>query len=471
MLRFAILLSFIVSNSNWLFAQQQSQAVIVDKIVFEGLKKTGEKTALRELDFHVGDSIITTAMPTQFERNKDMLLNTELFASVSINVGKWDYEQRKVEIIIKVVENWYIFPFGWVSLADRNFNVWWKEKNRDLSRINYQIGINWRNVTGRLDRLKTSVEVGFGRKYEIDYHIPGINKKKTIGLFFNALYGNNKEVWYKTENDRLQFFNDEVNPQIKRFRIAGGFSFRPELRTIHNLQFSYFSNQVSAQVATLRNPDFFLNGREEQQYFSLVYKFSRDERRANKHYPQKGYFLSINAQKDGVFSKNEDVNAFYITTLLAKYFKIYKEKIDFETILKVRKELTGNPQPYYNTRALGYREDYLRGFEYYVIDGANYGYWKNSIRFKLLDINIDLGDFLPANIRYIPYKIWFTINNDLGYVKNPTSSNNALPNRLLWGRGVGFNVLAYRSNYYQLEFSQNDLGKFGFYFHSRVLLE
>jgi outer membrane protein assembly factor BamA len=454
-----------------LLQAQQSSFIQIKKITVVGHKKTLERVILRELDFNVGDSIATNSLQTRFNRNNERLMNTTLYGKVEINVGHWNYDKNEVEIIVKVVESWYIFPFGWVSLADRNFNVWWQEKNRDLRRFNYQIGLNWNNVSGRADRLKASVEVGFGQKYELDYQIPGINKKRTIGFFFNTLYGKNKEIWYKTEDDKLQFYNDPSSFQIERFKISSGISFRPRLRATHRLQLSYFDNEISDYVAKEKNVDFFLNAKKHQQYFSLIYKFTEDNR-DNKAYPIRGSFFTFEMEKNGLFSSTEDVQALYFTSLYAKYFKIYQEKINFETVIKARKEMTGQAQPYYNSRALGYREDYLRGFEYNVIDGVDYIYCKNSLRFKLIDIDVDFGDFLPDNIRYLPYKLWFTINNDFGYVKNTNaSSDNVLPNRLLWGRGIGFNLLLYRTNYYQFEMSQNYFGKVGFFFHAKTTLE
>jgi outer membrane protein assembly factor BamA len=471
MFRFFLFLIFFL-YSLALIQAQESSFFYVEKILIEGHKKTLEKTILRELDFKVGDSITTSKMKERFAESHEMLMNSGLFNSAEINVINWDYEQKKATISIKVVEVWYVFPFGWLSLADRNFNVWWKDKNHDLKRLNFQIGLNWNNFTGRRDRLRVSSEFGFARKYEIDYQIPGINAKRTVGLFFNTLYSKNKEVWYTTEKDRLQFYRDESTPQITRFRTSVGFSFRPKLRITHSLQVAYFDNIVTPEIASnAKNPSFFLDSKTTQRYFSLNYKFAKDNR-DNKFYAQKGYFLSINMQKDGLFSPKEDVQALYLTTVYAQYFKIYKDKFDLETITKVRKELTNKAQPYYNIRALGYSSDYLRGYEYYVIDGANYAYFKSSFRYNLVDKEIDYGELVPPSLRYIPFKVWICVNNDLGYVKNNTTSvTNVLPNRLLWGRGIGLNVLFYRSNYFQLEASQNYFGKVGVFLHYKTLLD
>lgn len=458
---FLVLLKSSAQQNNWVF---------IEKITLNGHNKTHDKIILRELDFQVGDTILASKIKNRFDKNREMLINSALFSKVEINIGKWDYDQNSIEIVINLQEAWYIFPFGWASLADRNFNVWWKEKNHSLRRINYQIGLRWNNLTGHRDLIRVSTAFGFDKRYEIDYKIPGINRRRTIGIYFNALQSKNKEVWYATHKDSLQFYRNESAPQIKRQRLTTGLTFRPKFRTTHALQLTFFNNEVNEVIAKDRNPEFFLGGATNQRYFSLFYKYTSDWR-DNKFYPRRGHFWTISFQKDGLISKNESVQAFYLSTLYAQYLKIYGSKVNYEGIVKIRKELTNNPQPYFNIRALGYGYDYLRGYEYYVIDGANFIYAKNSIRFALLDKLIDLGSYVPPKFRHYPLKVWLTLNNDFGYVKNSANLNNRMPNRLLWGRGIGLNIKVFQMSYAQIELSQNHLKQTNIFLHTKLPLE
>lgn len=463
---------FCIFLAHFLIAQDHVKYIKIAKITLKGYRKTSRETILRELDFKEGDSILISKMQERFMLNQQMLLNSTLFSVAEINIGEWDYEQHQVEIVVKLVERWFIWPFGWVDLADRNFNVWWNEKNRDLRRLNYQLGLDWNNFTGHRDELKMSTAFGFGRKYELQYKIPGFNHRKTVGATVNVYYNKNKEIWYDTRNDSLQFYRNEEAPQIRRFRTTASLTYRPKLRTIHQLQIGYFHNTITNDVAKDRNPDFFLEGRTTQRYFSANYKYTKD-RRDNRFYTQHGSFFTTTIEKNGLFSRNhEDVNALYLHLLFAKYTHIYGDIVNYEGIIKVRKELTGNKQPYFNQRALGYQNDYLRGFESYVIDGQNFVYFKNSIRYLLFKKKVDLGTSVPAAAQYLPIKIWLTFNNDFGYVKNPSNSaDNVLPNKLLWGRGLGVNLLLYQASYFQFELSQNYFKKVGFYFHIVTPLE
>ena len=49
-----------------------------------------------------------------------------------------------------------------------------------------------------------------------------------------------------------------------------------------------------------------------------------------------------------------------------------------------------NEQPYRFLRALGYQEDFIRGYELYVIDGTAYAYMKTGFRHLLFDIKFDI---------------------------------------------------------------------------------
>ncbi|MFZ4542841.1 MAG: BamA/TamA family outer membrane protein [Saprospiraceae bacterium] len=443
----------------------------IDKITIKGYNKTKLKTIQRELDFKVGDSILIAALPQRFQRNTQMLINSTLFSSAEFSVGKVDSLNHSGEIVVELVERWYLNPFGWLSVADRNFNVWFFEKNRDLRRLNFQVGLNWNNFLGHRDLLRLSTDFGFGTKYEINYSIPGVNKRKTIGFYFNALYSSNKEVWYTTRRDSLQFYRDDEKPQIYRTRFKGGFTYRPWYRTTYSFHMSYFQNRVDDIISKDLNPDFFLNARSTQEYFSLNFRVLKDLR-DSRYYPRKGSFFALNIQKDGVFSRKEDVQALFVVFQVAKYIELYKDRIDYEGVIKTRFELTQKAQPYFNNRALGYGNDYLRGYEYYVIDGPNFGFLKNSVRFDIWQKNIDFGDFVPASFRKLPTHIWLCLNSDFGWVQNARiNTENTFPGRLLWGKGVGVNFLFYNANFIQFEISQNHLKKWGWYLHYVVPLD
>jgi len=157
-----IFLLFTVSS---LFAQRDS--VTVSEIILEGNKKTKRQTILREMDLKEGDVIAVNDLSTIFETNRLQLLNTGLFILVKVNVKEWNEDFGKIKVVVNFQENWFFYPAPIFELADRNFNVWWVEQNRSLRRVNYGMRFYHINLTGRRDRLKTVVQFGFTRKYEI----------------------------------------------------------------------------------------------------------------------------------------------------------------------------------------------------------------------------------------------------------------------------------------------------------------
>jgi len=91
-------------------------------------------------------------------------LGTALFTGVRFNISNWDTENKTADIAIDFQENWYIYPGIIFELADRNFNVWWTEQNRDFDRVNYGVNVDHINVTGRKDKLRIKLQHGYTKE-------------------------------------------------------------------------------------------------------------------------------------------------------------------------------------------------------------------------------------------------------------------------------------------------------------------
>jgi outer membrane protein assembly factor BamA len=177
------------SCGNALFGQ--IDVVYVKSISYEGLKKTKISAVKRYMNIKEGDSISLAVLMNKLDENRRNILNSKLFSKVELKILEW--QEANVSIQLKVVEAWYVFPIPIFELADRNFNVWWKDFNRDISRVNSGIAVYWRNLAGYNDRLTFIAQFGFTRKFEIDYEMPPIGKNQRFGATFNILYSDNKE--------------------------------------------------------------------------------------------------------------------------------------------------------------------------------------------------------------------------------------------------------------------------------------
>ena len=461
----ALLLFLFLLPAYVMSASQDS--VYVKSITIEGNRKTKKSIILRELDFKVGESIPIKELGERIETNKKNILNTALFSSANFNIKEWNHENNQVAFLIEVQENWYIYPIVLVELADRNFNVWWQEMNRSFNRINFGMDAYHINLTGKKDRLKLGLLFGYKQKYEIDYEIPYINKKQTIGFSANAYYSRRKEIAYRTVDNKLLFDRSDDEFQLHRFRAGATFICRKGIQIYHRAKLEYQQNRISDNVAFDLNPDYFLGSKQKQQLLFLRYEFTVDGRDI-RPYPLSGRRFTGVVEKEGLGIFN-DRNGLAFSAALEQYFRLSK-KFSFGTKVKARTQVLRNRQPYTNYYALGYIEDYLRGYELYVIDGLDYGYAQTTLRYELFNFEWNWGKTMPIRqFKKMPTKIYLTFYNDTGYVNdNQYADTNPMGNTWLYGSGIGLDFVVYYDKIFQFQFSRNHLNEYGLFLHNQI---
>ncbi len=439
----------------------QLDYAVVDDIRFVGNRRTKAATILREMDFAVGDTLQLAELSQRLEKNRTLILNTTLFTVVVLNVGDWQADNH-ITVTVSLKEQWYLFPFPIFELADRNFNVWWSEQGRSLQRVNLGLRLTHYNFTGRRDKLKITTQFGYTQKYELDYRLPGFNRKQTLGFKTNLFYATNKETNFITEGNKFLFFGND-NIQLRNVRLNFGLIFRPKLYVSHELDIEFHYNQSTDSIHLL-NPDFFLNSATKQRFGAISYSLIVD-RRDLRDYPKKGCYLKSIFRKDGL-GFYSDRDALTLNTTYAQYFN-FGDRWSTELILKGLFYLYRNQQPYYNSRSFGFKPDYLRGYELYVVDGMNFSYFKGSLRWQMLDQVFTLGKMIPiSQLRTMPLQLYLTLNSDVGYVDDPFyNEGNPLSNTWLWGGGIGLDIVAYVDKVLQIEYSFNHLLENGLFLH------
>lgn len=450
------------------FHSLSAQEVIVDEISVQGNKKTRKYVILRELTFKLGDTLnLENLVDEVFVQNRLFLLNTGLFNEVLFNIKDWDTDNKRIHIEISVRENIAVFPIPIFELADRNFNVWWTEMKRDLQRVNIGLSLYHINLTGRDDPLKLTYQTGYTRKMELEYELPGFNKKRTLGLFFNTLRTRNREIPYRTSGDILQFRRSDTDFLFNRFRSSLALVYRPKFFSFQRLELFFHRNKITDFVKDELNPDFFGNDQTRLTYFALAYQWMTDNRDL-KVFAQKGNFATVTLRKDGL-GITKDRNALSLKARYSHYFKM-KERWSLEMTTQARYNFIREYQPYYDYKALGYEEDYLRGYEFYVVDGLDYFYQKSSLRFRFLEKTFNVGKLSPIkSMRKIPVTAFLSLNSDLGGTRDPLyATGNDLSNRVLWGRGIGLDIIVYYVLVAQIEYSFNHLGEGGLFIHVRT---
>ena len=446
------------------YLSAQNDYVVVNSIKIEGNKHTKEHIILREMDFTVGDTIPLEVLQERLKTNQNYILNTGLFVFMDMNISKWDYDNSRIDLFLKVQEAWYIYPFPIFELADRNFNVWWREQNRSFKRVNYGIRFVHLNTTGHKDPLKLQFHLGYTQKLELVYNFPAFNKKQTFGVIGEFFYARNKEIAYKTIGDKLAFERREEEFPLQRFRSGVNFFYRPKIRSVFYGKLEYQKNTISDYVISELNPNYFLNGETAQQLLYLRVEYAY-ENRDIKPYPLRGHFFSAILEKEGL-GIFKDRDGLYLTSTFGQYFSL-NSRWSTETIFKTKLALIRKEQPYNNYWSLGYLEDVLSGYEFYVIDGLDYFYAKTAVRFQLFSGRMNWGKYMPISaFREMPVKFYFVLNNDFGYV-NSTQFNDAnnLGNQVLWGSGIGLNIVLFYDKVIRIEYSMNHLLEKGLYLH------
>ncbi len=455
MIRLLLTYCFLIISTA-LLAQAE---VLIEDIVITGNKKTRDRVILRELTFKKGESIPQEKLQAEIDQSQKNVLNTNLFVKAEINVKDWSDEQSLV-LTIEVVENWYLYPYPIFELADRNFNVWWQEQNHSFKRVNYGIRVSYLNPTGNADKLKLTIQDGYTKKYELDYFVPGLNKAQTLGFFANVFFARRKEIAYITSENKLLFDGFEEQFQLSRFRIGGGLSYRPGLYVYHSAKLIYSDNTISDRIAFDLNPEYFLNGKNNQKQFTLQYIGTIDKRDI-KPFPLNGYLLSLDVKKEGL-GISDDVNSLTTKFKYANYHS-FNAKYSLESILILKTNLLRGKQPYTHLNSMGYGEDTMNGYELYVIDGQDFGMLKTSFRYAFLEKNFQLGKLMPIKrMREMPVKAYFSVNNDIGFVHTSFYDHYGdLDNQFLWGGGIGLNLVMFYDKVFLIEYSMNQLGEKG----------
>jgi outer membrane protein assembly factor BamA len=435
--------------------------VTINSISIEGNKITRDKIITRELVKKTGDTINVNLLDYFAVRSQQNIFNTQLFIYDSVKYVV-DPVSRTADVTIKVKERWYIIPSLILEIQDRNFNSWWLTK--DPFRTNYGVALDWNNVTGSRDNFTFIFRRGYSEKYGAAYRIPYINKSQTLGLNFSYSYSRNNEVAFKTDSNTLKFHRDYN--KYMRFEHEGkvGLLHRPDLYQRNSLELLYVETTENDTIIKL-NKDFLGHGKRRIDYFSLQYRYSFDKR-DNKPYPLLGWAVDFNATKDGFnFKDDESLDNLFVVLSVKRHQPIWW-RFFVATQVKVR-YMNTDRLPYYFNRALGY-SDFIRGYEYYVIDGQNYFLMKNSLKLQLIKTKIFELKFLKRFPQFstVPFAMYLNLNSDRGYVQDKFyGKNNPLTNAWQFGYGAGLDIVTYYDIVLRFEYSINKMGQSGLFIH------
>jgi outer membrane protein assembly factor BamA len=449
--------AFFAQQSNT-FALDTTRKMVVVDFLIEGNKVTQERVILREVTFAVGDSLYFSNLRAGMEQSRNNIMNLRLFNFVEVEAVQIDHQQ--VLVLISVKERWYIYPVPILEIAQTNFNTWWETK--ELRWLNYGVAVSHNNFRGLNQRLSLMIRFGYTKRFSASYSIPNINRKQTLGLNFSAGFFENDEIVFNTFNNVRQFYRNPEDKALRFMQYSAGLSYRENIFTSHHIQLTYI-NASSNDTIPILQPDYFAGGTSSSQFLRASYSLSYDTR-DYRRYPLKGLLLVGYLQQDGLGIVNRKGLNLFTTT--ASYRHHHKLSDRLYVAHSITGKVNWSQPPYYQLRALGYN-DFVRGYEFYVIDGTHFALLQGNFKVAVLKPK-------PVSIPFVPSEkfsetfisMYANLFFDAGYVNGPTfRATNSLVNEYLYSMGVGFDVVTYYDKVMRVEGSINALGNFAVFVH------
>ncbi len=443
---------------------KSNKEVYIDNIFVVGNAKTREEIILRELQIEKGSIYTLADLHEKMVLDQRKVFNTRIFLSVEFNL--LNLNEQKVLLVIKVVERWYILPIPILSLADRNFNDWIVNQGGDLKRISYGLRVFHDNFTGRNDRLRVNVQQGFTRRYDIQYRLPYIDKTQKHGISVSTLFARNNIVGVETV-DHVPRFVDFRETAREIFNAGVTYTYRPNFYSFHDFSFRYSYTKVLDSIAEI-NPNYLgSNGQTNQRFFYAAYQFRRDFRDIIA-YPLNGSLLNIQVEKYGL-GVFDEIDHTEVTASYARFYDLGKGY--YLSGLLSAKAYIGNEQPYNRFIALGFRQNYVRGYELDLIEGQQYLLQKTTLKKRLISSQYTLPKpFHKTPFSTIPFAFYLKAFVDSGVVNNELfyPANQRLINRYLLGYGLGLDFVTFYDVVFRLEYSLNNTGRKGLYLNFRA---
>lgn len=433
----------------------------IAEVLIEGNQKTKEQIIYRELRFSQGMVIDSMALIEAISESRTNLLRQPLFNYVTIETILQD--AQSVKILIKVEERWYLWPQLAIINNDRNFNTW--IQNKDFSKLDYRLTLKKYNLFGLNHIISLGFSEGYTREISFVYNNIYIDKNQKHFIGIRGIYSIQKSVYYKSFQNKQESFISDQNNAFERKYFRFEYDYRPKYNSRHSIYLSFNEININDSLWNL-NPFYLGSSQNSNRFFDLRYHYMFDKR-DSRSYPLNGYLMDFNASKTGISAlDNNSINIFSISGSFREFYNI-TGKFYAAHSLSVKKSFN-NELPYFFKNRLGYK-DFIRGFEYYVIECTDYYLVKNSFKFELLPPAISTLKFIPFNkFNKIHYALYLNAFFDIGFAEDKNydiNSQNDLSNRVLYSSGIGFDIATYYDKVISFEYSINNLGQTGFFIH------
>lgn len=433
--------------------------LVIDSIQIEGNRRTRASILLRELPFQAGDTCQLPQLVNWFEESKRVLMNTSLFQQVTVLADT--FLENRVRVTVRVRERHNLYPVLFFDPVDRNLNQWLVEQRASLRRLNYGAQLYFNNTTGAGDRSLLSLLSGYTQQVSVAYERPYLGKQMKWGMRVGFSQGRNHEVNVQTSNDKQVFLRLPDLFLRHHTQAFGELQFRPRINTRHTFGFQWLSDRVGDTVLKL-NPNYFPEGRTLLRYPRLYYVLNF-QRVDFLPYARKGPLAQLQVARTGIGSPIK------LWEVHGKWMMHWP--IDSKWGLAwggyAGAKFSAH-QPFVNRRFLGYGNQFLSGYEYYVVDGMSGGLTRAFLNRELVRQTVRIPYKKGKDPVRIPIRIVGKSFLQAGYVHDPeSSSGNRLSNRFLYSGGVGIDFLFFYDVLFRLEYSINRFGENGLFLHRK----
>ncbi len=436
----------------------QQDSVYLGTITLSGNKKTKAGIIFREITVQSGTYYKRDFLEAQLQRSRQNLMNLALFNFVDLTQT---VHGDTINVDFRFTERWYIWPSPLFEFVDPNFNVWFRTK--DLSRTSYGFLVTQYNFRGRNETLRIRAKFGYNEQYSLSYEAPYINKARKLGMGLYLSYYQNYQINTATENNERVFFTVKGDVAREELSLGSRFTYRRAQYARHYFNFKVNQVGITDSVARLY-PDYLQHGLTNRRFLELGYQYTFDKRDYGP-YPLVGSLYSASIYKpDLSIGKGQQDQVVQLYGQVKKYHAL-GQKVFFAYSVSGKYSFY-KTMPYYFQKGLGYG-DFVRGYEYYIIDAQHYGLVKTSLKYCLLkkrEFKIPLIPWEKFNRIFLTSYLNFNV--DVGYAYDKLyQTQNPLANTLLLGGGVGIDFISFYDVIIRLEGSVNKLGEPGFFIH------
>lgn len=398
---------------------------VVDSIKVKGNNTTDKYVVVRELNFHVGDTITSENLVYSKER----IYSLDLFSYV--DVQRVVAEQHNI-VEIRVEESWYYYPIPFIELRDET-----------LDKASYGLFLSLKNLTGLSEQYLAMLSFGYNPAFTLSYYNPLFIKEEEIIFGVSASYQTIENRSLKALRKIKELFNYRITSG--QITIGKRFDLFNEVSTF--IGYQYFDGSPRNFTALTATED----SREGFPFAGVSYIH---DTRNLKQFSEAGIYSNISFTHKGFGLKKAEYNIFDLE--FREYRKIY-----LDLISKWRfsyRGTFGKNIPFYDLSYFGLTE-YVRGHQYNEREGENSFLASLEFSYPIVkDWNFSIKlPLLPKSLTSARIGVYLKAFGDSGLTYDNTS--DLALDRFYSGYGLGLTVLLIPYNSFRLEYALNDYGE------------